>query len=347
MEPIRDSVLVTLEEDSQVPVARRAARDLAQRVGLSADAIARAELATVELAGNILRHAARGALTLAPSLSGNGVLIVAADSGPGIPAVHQALADGFSTSTTPGLGLGAVRRLAASFDLYTQVSKGTVLTALIADEPASLNSTAVLSTAMTGETLNGDSWLIVDLPQANRTVYLLVDGLGHGHYACEASGTARNIAEKSFADEPDLALDLLLERMHGPMRATRGAAIALISVEPAQITCCGVGNISCTLHAPEGTDRTLISNNGTLGHQMRRIQGRVQQFRYPYAPNTLLIMHSDGLSTRWRLGLYPDLAQHTPATIAGVLYRDAARHRDDATILVARLGLDSAGVFHA
>ena len=49
-------------------------------------------------------------------------------------------------------------------------------------------------------------------------------------------------------------------------------------------------------------------------------------------------MHSDGMTTRWKLGSYPGLDRHTPATVAGVLYRDTLRGRDDATVLVARLG---------
>ncbi len=346
MEPIRDSVILPLDEDSQVPAARRAARELAQRIGLSPEAIARAELVAVELAGNILHHAARGRLYLASTASADALQIIATDAGPGIPNPTQAIRDGFSTSTTPGFGLGAIGRLASDFDLYTQTEsqtgprpgKGTVISAIVAESrDATLHPTlAVLSTPLEGETLNGDSWVVFTSPSRNRTVYTLIDGLGHGVFACEAAGTARNITEKSLQAEPDLPLDQLLERMQNPMRATRGAAITLIAVTQNEITCCGVGNISTTLHAPNGADRTLVSSNGTLGHRIPRLQ----EFRYPYSPNTLLVMHSDGISTRWRMGLYPGLTERAPATIAGVLYRDSARGRDDATVLVARLGTE-------
>ena len=46
-------------------------------------------------------------------------------------------------------------------------------------------------------------------------------------------------------------------------------------------------------------------------------------------------MHSDGLSSRWSLASYQDLGTHHPAVIAGVLYRDRSRQRDDATVIVA------------
>ena len=48
-------------------------------------------------------------------------------------------------------------------------------------------------------------------------------------------------------------------------------------------------------------------------------------------------MHSDGLSARWKLDDYPGLAQADTGVVAAILYRDARRGRDDATILVARL----------
>jgi hypothetical protein len=47
-------------------------------------------------------------------------------------------------------------------------------------------------------------------------------------------------------------------------------------------------------------------------------------------------MHSDGLSARWDLMSYPGLLRRAPGVIAAVLYRDMARTRDDATVIVAR-----------
>jgi len=48
------------------------------------------------------------------------------------------------------------------------------------------------------------------------------------------------------------------------------------------------------------------------------------------------VIHSDGLGTHWDLGRYPGLAQREPSLIAGVLYRDFARRRDDVTVVVGR-----------
>ena len=72
--------------------------------------------------------------------------------------------------------------------------------------------------------------------------------------------------------------------------------------------------------------------NGTLGHTI----GRIQQFAYPWDKDSSLIMHSDGLATRWDLNKYPGLAHRHPTLIAAALYRDFARDRDDVTVFVAR-----------
>ena len=47
-------------------------------------------------------------------------------------------------------------------------------------------------------------------------------------------------------------------------------------------------------------------------------------------------MHSDGLGTHWDLASYPGLRTRHPSVIAGVLYRDFSRRRDDVTVVVAK-----------
>jgi hypothetical protein len=63
---------------------------------------------------------------------------------------------------------------------------------------------------------------------------------------------------------------------------------------------------------------------------------KIQEFTYPWSPEALLILHSDGLATHWDLNTYPGLTARHPSLIAGVLYRDFARGRDDVTVMVAK-----------
>jgi len=98
-----------------------------------------------------------------------------------------------------------------------------------------------------------------------------------------------------------------------------------------------VGNISAVIRDRDGV-RSLVSHNGTLGHQVRKLQ----EFTYPFRAGALLVLHSDGVATRWDLDGYPGLDARHPAVAAAALYRDFERGRDDATVLAARNRMEDA-----
>ena len=58
---------------------------------------------------------------------------------------------------------------------------------------------------------------------------------------------------------------------------------------------------------------------------------------YPVPERGLLIMHSDGLQSRWSLEKYAGLVGQHPGVIAGVLYRDYTRGRDDVTVAAVQV----------
>jgi hypothetical protein len=76
----------------------------------------------------------------------------------------------------------------------------------------------------------------------------------------------------------------------------------------------------------------MASHNGTLGHHLHRIQ----EFSFPWELDSILVMHSDGLKSAWDLRLYPGIWNKHPGLIAGMLYRDFSRDRDDVTVLIAK-----------
>ena len=47
-----------------------------------------------------------------------------------------------------------------------------------------------------------------------------------------------------------------------------------------------------------------------------------------------MLLYSDGISTHWSLDAYEGLLSRDPSLIAGVVYRDHSRRRDDATVVV-------------
>jgi serine/threonine protein phosphatase PrpC len=165
--------------------------------------------------------------------------------------------------------------------------------------------------------------------KAGRTLFLVADGLGHGPEAARAS----RAAVVSFLEQGTVDVTELLKGAHGELRSTRGAAVALASFTPgeARLDFAGVGNISGSVLSAQGVQR-MVSMNGTLGHQLHR----VQPFSYTWSPDAMLVMCSDGLLTQWRVDGYPGLLSRHPALVAGVLYRDFCRGRDDVTVLVVR-----------
>jgi len=258
------------------------------------------------------------------------------DKGPGIANVERALQDGYSTAGTPGTGLGAVARVADTFDIYSAAGAGTALLVRVwarADRaaplshPATTLATGTVCLPRSGETESGDAWALGR--SGGRVVLIVADGLGHGPEAATASREAIRVFRKSLSLPPS---DILAE-IHAALRSTRGAAVAVAVLDPDQkgVRYAGVGNIAASIVSATGT-RSMVSHNGTLGHEVRKIQ----EFQYDWPSGALVIMQSDGLQTHWRLDRYPGLAARDPALIAGILYRDFTRGRDDVTVLAVR-----------
>jgi len=155
------------------------------------------------------------------------------------------------------------------------------------------------------------------------------DGLGHGLEAAEAAIQAVETFESTSA----LAPAAILELLHPVLRHTRGAAVAVADIDLDQrvLRFAGLGNISGGVFSARHSHQ-MVSHNGTLGHEVRKIQ----EFRYPWPERGLLIMHSDGLSRRSDPHSYPGLPARHPGLIAGVLYRDLRRADDDAAIVAVK-----------
>jgi anti-sigma regulatory factor (Ser/Thr protein kinase) len=331
------SVLIPVRDESAVGSARRAAVSLANALGLSETERGNLAIIAAELATNVVRHAGAGELILRAlgDEARAGVELLALDKGPGIRDIGQARTDGFSTAGTPGNGLGAIERLSSFTDIYSSPGLGTAVLATIwarGDGPRGAKPEAdthgVVCVPKSGEESCGDDWAII--PRDDRhELYFVADGLGHGPGAADASATARRIAVAERRLDPAT----IIQACHAAMRGTRGAAVAIADVDPRDgtIRFAGVGNVAATIVMP-GESRSLVSHNGTVGHEMRR----VTEFAYTIPNGALLIMMSDGVSTHARLDNYPGLWARHPALVAGVLYRDFTRGRDDATLLVAR-----------
>ncbi len=327
-------ITVTVEDQSQIAEARRKTSEIAERNGFAEADTGRAALVATELATNLVKHGGGGELLVGTYDDGlsNGLELLALDKGPGMANVQACLVDGYSSAGTPGHGLGAVVRQSSFVDIASWPGVGTGVLARVtagkprSDKPSSHAAWGAVSVAMPGESICGDSWSVAN--QAVGRTLLVADGLGHGPDAAEAAVEAVRLFHRFGGHQ----VPTLLDYVHGGLRSTRGAAVSIARFDAAtrKIIFSGIGNVAGVL-VSQGKLRRMVSMAGTAGHVARKIQA----FDYPFESG-LVILHSDGLQTNWTLDRYSGLEGCHPTLIAGVLYRDLTRRRDDATVLVAK-----------
>lgn len=321
-----------LTHASDVAAVRRAGQKVADSLGFNELKAGQLALIVTEAATNILKHAGEGEMHIGPAQSpaGIGVDVLALDKGPGIADIDNCLRDGVSSTGTAGTGLGALYRLADEFDVYTTVGGGAAFyMRLWRDDPAPQPcgvEVGALWAPLAGEVECGDGWA-VSCGDGGATV-LASDGLGHGPNAALAT----NAAIDALARSGPLGAAEMVQVAHEALRGTRGAALAAarIDFDADELRFAGVGNIGGVV-IDDGR-RALVSHNGIVGANMRK----VQEFALPFPVGALCILYSDGIQTQWDLNKYPGLQGRTPALIAAVLMRDFIRGRDDAMVVVVR-----------
>jgi anti-sigma regulatory factor (Ser/Thr protein kinase) len=345
---MREIHSIEIKDEAHVGTARRAVHRFASSLGFGETDLAQLDIVVQEIGTNAARYATAGGwlhytTTLGTSV---GLELFYWDAGPGIYDLDRAIRDGVSTSGSLGAGLGAIRRLMDEFDVYStlpvvsrhpqrRTSHGTAMLTrkwLTKEEEETRGIPdprryGVWSRPHPGEEVNGDAYFI--RARGGRTLLAVIDGLGHGLGAKEASDVAIDQLEE-WTGEP---LDEVLPALHNSLRSTRGAVIgtAIIDRETGRFHYSGVGNVMVRVYgAPEHT--TPLSANGTLGARL----GSLRVWSYPWAEGATLIMASDGISASWDMDSYPGLLQRTPQLLAGILMRDYGRDADDATVLVAR-----------
>lgn len=324
-------MLSVVADSSQVASARRAATELARANGFGEHDTARIALAATEMATNLLKHAGRGEILLQTFAGDAGAWLelIALDKGQGIADLRRAMEDGASTAGSPGTGLGAIRRQADEFAVWSRPGLGTAVLARIgkARNPSQAMLGAVVE-PYPGETVCGDSWRFAATKVGPSL--LMVDGSGHGSLAAAAAACA----EKAFLDCAEFEPERQMAAIHRALAPTRGAAVAIARVDLAErmVHFVGVGNIGAVV-VTQGPMKRMVSHNGTAGH----VAPRIREFTYPFDGQPMVILHSDGLSAKWDLGQYPGLAASHPSLIAAILFRDHRRGKDDASVAVMRV----------
>ncbi|WP_432057529.1 SpoIIE family protein phosphatase [Streptomyces sp. bgisy022] len=350
--PVRDS--------TRVRDARVAAEEAAAVAGLDERRTAAAALVATELATNLLKYAEGGTMlidvvdppVLPEGPAARSVQIAALDHGPGIPDVPAALRDGYTTTRSLGAGLGTCRRLADDFALHSAPGRGTVAVARLTRGPApgaagrspgphagpggngEWRAAGVraggVNVPYASATHSGDAWAWHR--SGDRCTLLLADGLGHGTQAARAS-TAAVEALRQWAHLPP---GEILGRLHEALTGTRGAAVAVAQVDTRteRLRFSGIGNVGARLREGDRW-RALLSRPGIVGVHR---PGRVREDDLPWTGDSLLILHTDGLPSRWSPAPDAGRPPADPAVTAAVTVRDASSSalpvRDDTAVAV-------------
>jgi anti-sigma regulatory factor (Ser/Thr protein kinase) len=318
---------------SHVATARRAVKALAESLGFTPTACEEIALSMTELATNLLKHAQSGKIVLTPIVEGErlGLQLESQDHGPGIADVEQALGDRFSTAGSRGTGLGAVNRLMDELDITSERGRGTriVCRKWVRQHVVSIRpSPLAIGVATRPRTIghdNGDAFVVKHW--AESALVGVIDGLGHGQFACRAAQAARQYVENHF----DRPLDQIFRGTCRACRGTRGVVMALARFDWGQdrLSFASVGNIEARVF-PRSKSFQFRIRRGVIGLNAPKPLITT----HSWSPDCILVLHSDGLRTHWSGKDFPGLSDQPASVLAQELLQSLAKTDDDATVIV-------------
>ncbi|MEN6319027.1 MAG: ATP-binding protein [Syntrophaceae bacterium] len=121
-------------------------KTILKRMGLSSDVVRKAALVAYESEINIVSYARKGMIRL--RVVPESIMIEAIDEGQGIPDIELAMQPGWSTANQKiremgfgaGMGLCNIKSFSDTFNISSEVGKGTHLKMIIKTNGKSLNS---------------------------------------------------------------------------------------------------------------------------------------------------------------------------------------------------------------
>ncbi|GAC1301989.1 MAG: serine/threonine protein kinase [Mucilaginibacter sp.] len=308
----------------------------AQEAGIIPTRVNEIDLIVAEMTSNLFKYGNDGEILVgAFENAGEPYLeLISIDNGPGISNPARMMQDGVSTTNTMGMGLGSIKRLSDTFELYSQVDWGTIVLSRVYNDPKHAKRTTEVITrplivSKPGETCSGDGF--VHKRTDKYIKLMLADGLGHGPEANKAVNEAA-IAFKVF---PDYSPTETLRFIHSSIKKTRGAVINIVCYDfgSKMWTSAGIGNIASRLLSPVNF-RNHMSYNGIVGHN---IPNTMSDQQYTAEMFNQVILCSDGIKTRWDMSKYPQINKHDLSVTAAAIYKDHARKNDDMSVVVAKI----------
>lgn len=319
---------------SYLALLKREIHSMANQLEFPTHRLAEIDLIVAELASNLIKHATGGEILVRSFNEANqsGIELISIDQGPGIADPTRMLEDGMSTTQTLGHGLGSIKRLSDTFQIYSQLDWGTIILSriykVVPSRRVSRLDIRSIVVPKPGETQSGDGFFAKIAPE--QVKLFLGDGLGHGPEAALAVQTAIEALKTSTEARPSELIRLL----HRAVKKTRGlvGTLAFFDARTRTWQLCGVGNISTTLKGANFSKRHF-SYNGIIG---MNIPTSLNEQTLVMEAGQYLILCSDGIRSRWETYKYPNITKYDLSILAAALYKDYARKTDDMSIVVCR-----------
>ncbi|GAA3784521.1 ATP-binding protein [Flavobacterium ginsengiterrae] len=327
-----------IDDRSLIAFIKREIHNLALQLGFTPHRAGETDIIVAELTSNLIKYANGGELLYRAHLDGdyNAIEIYCLDKGVGFDNVAKIMNDGYSSTNTLGHGLGSIKRLSNEFQIYSIKNWGCVQYVRITEKPDVISPVvqkglnfSTIAVNYPGEKVCGDGYYI---KQTSKGFQIFVgDGLGHGESAHEAVQLAIKAFKQTIESDPVA----VLRDIHTKVKKSRGlvATIASVDYKTEVWNICGIGNINTRIY--NGLEnKTYTPYNGIIGHNIPRT---LNNTIVPYKKHQIIIMHSDGLRTRWNLNELTSIVKQSPGIIASSLYKENIRGTDDATILVGKI----------
>jgi anti-sigma regulatory factor (Ser/Thr protein kinase) len=327
-------------DTASVAVVRQQVRERARALGLPETVTGSLVNVASELGHNQLAHARQGRIALR-ALERDGILgleLIAADAGGGIRAPSEALrpeprvpeTSDPALRTSLGVGLAAVIEHADETDFDVRMGEGTCVWARkFARSAPRRRELGIYGRPYPGESVSGDDATFVR--EEELLLVGLADGLGHGQLARVAARLAVDTLRAQHAS----ALEHILATAHGELQKTRGAVMATARIHElsGELETASVGNAAVRLCGPQ-LNRRFAGRSFVLGAPGNARRPVTEQ--QLVGSRDVLVLFSDGLSSRADPETDLDLLREHPIVIAQQLVERFARDNDDVLVLVAR-----------
>jgi phosphoserine phosphatase RsbX len=174
-----------------------------------------------------------------------------------------------------------------------------------------------------GASVCGDHFVVA--PYSGGVVLGVIDGLGHGPEAAEASHAAAAL----IAARAGPSLEALVMICHEALHGSRGVVLTLARINAAadELAWLGVGNVEAVLYSCRGKAEA-VPRGGVVGYRLPTLRPA----SLPIARGDVLVFASDGLTFN-----FPREFPSDPlGSFAATLVERHGKQTDDVMVLAAR-----------